>query len=169
MGARSLLLLRHAKWSWDDPALADFDRPLARRGREAAPRIAREMARRGWLPDAALVSPAARTRETWALAAGHLGNAPASFDPDIYEAPAERILAAIRKTGDEIASLLVVGHNPGLQELSTQLASHDSDDQALTRLTTKFPTAAVARFSFEGRWHDLAGARLEAFVTVREL
>src|SRR5690606_9257903 len=99
----------------------------------------------------------------------HMGNAPASFDPDIYEAPAERILAAIRRTDDKVATLLVVGHNPGLQELSTRMASHDSDDQALARLTTKFPTAAVAQFSFEGRWRDLKGARLEAFVTVREL
>lgn len=169
MGPRILLLLRHAKSSWDDPGLADFDRPLARRGREAAPRIASEMARRFWLPDAALVSAAARTRATWALAAGHLGDAPASFDADIYEAPAARILAAIRRTDDAVATLLVVGHNTGLQDLSQQIASSDSDDGALSGLTAKFPTAAVARFSFEGRWRDLTGARLEAFVKVRDI
>ncbi|MBE0695045.1 MAG: histidine phosphatase family protein, partial [Aquamicrobium sp.] len=83
--ARTLLLLRHAKSSWDDPALDDFDRPLARRGREAAPRMGREMARRGWLPDLALVSSSLRTRQTWALVAPELPrDIPASFDDTIY-------------------------------------------------------------------------------------
>ena len=64
---KQLLLLRHAKSSWDDPALADFDRPLALRGRKDAQRMGREIAVRGWLPQRALVSPAARTRETWEI------------------------------------------------------------------------------------------------------
>jgi len=79
MPIRQLLILRHAKSSWDDTALADFDRPLAPRGLKTAPLIGRELARRGWLPDLALVSPALRTRDTWRLVAQELPkNVPAS-------------------------------------------------------------------------------------------
>lgn len=169
---KALLLLRHAKSSWDDSGLADFDRPLAKRGREAAPRVGAEMARRGWLPDCALVSPATRTRETWDLAAAELPRpVPVAFDPAIYEAAAGRILAAIRQTPEEIATLLVVGHNPGLEELADLLASADSDKDALARLDQKFPTGALARFTFEGVWASLGegDARLEDFVRPKDI
>ena len=165
--ARTLLLLRHAKSSWDDPGLADFDRALARRGREAAPRIGAEMARQGWLPDRALVSTAARTRQTWALVAAELPReVHASFEDAIYEAPALRILAAIREAPETAASLVVVGHNPGMEDLAALLASPDSDPDALARMRAKFPTAALARFVFDGDWAGLGpgGARLAGFI-----
>ena len=169
--ARTLLLLRHAKSSWDDPALDDFDRPLAGRGREAAPRMGREMARRGWLPDAALVSPALRTRQTWDLVAAELPHpVPAGFDRSIYEAPAARILAAIRATPDATQTLVVVGHNPDFETLAAQLASPASDAEAMARMRRKFPTAALARLTFEGGWAELGpgGAALADFVTPRD-
>ncbi len=172
MTGRSLLLLRHAKSSWDDPSLDDFDRPLAKRGREAAPRIAREMARRGWQPDHALVSPALRTRQTWELVAEILpGGISHDFVPAIYEAPAARILEAIRAAPEDATCLLVVGHNPGLETLSTLIASRESDADALGRLSRKFPTAALARFSLGGAWRGLGPgtAVLEAFFTPKEL
>lgn len=169
---KTLLLLRHAKSSWDDPRLDDFDRPLARRGLKAAPRMGAEMVRRGWLPARALVSAALRTRQTWDLVAPQLpGAVPAAFDDTIYEAPPGRILAAIRRTPEDVASLVVVGHNPGLQDLATLLAASGSDPGALAALAEKFPTAALARLTFTGGWEDLGegGARLEAFVTPRQL
>lgn len=172
MTAKTLLLLRHAKSSWDDASLADFDRPLAARGREAAPLMGREMARRGWLPDAALISPALRTRQTWELVATELPKPPPpSFEPAIYEAPAARILAAIRKTPESNATLLVVGHNPGLEDLAALIAASDSDRDALARLERKFPTAAIARFTLREPWAALGrtGAALHDFLTPRDL
>ena len=170
MTEKSLLLLRHAKSSWDDPELDDFDRPLARRGHDAAPLMAAEMMRLGWVPDAALVSSATRTRQTWALIHERLGrDVPATFDPNIYEASAERILAAIRATDPDRSALLVVGHNPGLEDLSVRIASPQSNSDALDRLRAKFPTTALARFSFEGSWDELSNARLDAFLRPRDL
>src|SRR5919205_398092 len=84
-GMKTLLLLRHAKSSWDDPSQADFDRPLAPRGLKAAKRMGRELAFCDWFPERALVSPAARTRETWKLVAAELPNAPtADFPETLY-------------------------------------------------------------------------------------
>lgn len=165
MAFRTLLLLRHAKSSRDDATLDDFDRPLAPRGRKAAPVMAHEIARRGWQPDAVLVSAAKRTRQTWDLVAPKLGRTmPAVFERAIYEAPGARILDAIRTTADDVETLLVVGHNPGLEDLSVQLASNESNADALGRLKDKFPTAALARFTFDGDWRGLNVARLEAFI-----
>lgn len=172
MAAKTLLLLRHAKSSWDDDDLDDFDRPLAGRGREAAPRIGREMARHGWIPDLALVSPALRTRQTFALIALELSRPPEIvLDRAIYEAPAARILAVLRTVPEEAATLLVVGHNPGLEDLTKTLASRAGDPDALARLGEKFPTAALACLACDGAWSDLGPgkARLLAFVTPRLL
>lgn len=166
-----LLLLRHAKSSWDDPSLDDFRRPLAPRGEKAAPLIGREMARRGWLPEFALVSPATRTRWTWELVAGQLPAAcPARFSEAIYEAAPRDILAEIRKIPDKVSSLLVVGHNPGLELLAKTLAEPGSGPSALNRLNAKFPTAAIARFEVESDWAMLAAAsaRLTDFITPRD-
>jgi phosphohistidine phosphatase len=169
---KQLLLLRHAKSSWGDASLADFDRPLAPRGREAAPRMGREIARRGWLPDLALISPAARTRETWALVAAEFPARPKDSFPDgLYAAPAETLLAEIRQTPESVGTLLVIGHNPGLEDLARQIAGDASDAKALARLGEKFPTAALARFKVEGKWAKLAagGAKLTHFIQAKDL
>jgi len=169
---RHLFLLRHAKSAWDDPALADFKRPLAPRGKKAAPLMGREMARRGWLPDLALVSSAVRTRETWELAGAQLP-APCRthFSEAIYEAAPWRILAEINNVPDEVGSLLVVGHNPGLELLAKLLAAPGSAAAALDRLNARFPTAAIASLEVEPGWAELgaASARLTDFITPREL
>jgi phosphohistidine phosphatase len=169
---KQLLLLRHAKSSWDDPALADFDRPLAPRGRKAAPRMGRELAARGWLPQSVLSSPAARTRETWSLVAAELpGAASATFPKALYMATPERLLTKVRKTPESVTALLLIGHNPGLEELAALLASEDSDPRALKRLATKFPTAALARFQFDSKWAELhaGAARLSHLIQPRDL
>jgi len=168
---RTLLLLRHAKSSWDDPALDDFDRPLAKRGREAAPRMGREMARRGWLPDRALVSAALRTRQTWELVEVGLPHAvPAFSDRSIYEAPAERILDAIRSTPAGVETLLVVGHNPGIEDLVALLAAPGSAPEAMEKVRRKFPTAGLARLVLTGAWADLGpgSAALTDFLSPRD-
>ena len=167
-----LLLLRHAKSAWDKSSLADIDRPLAARGREAAPRIGRELAARGWVPDTVLVSPAQRTRETWKLLATELSGHPAPiFIDDLYLARAGRILATLRQSPKKTDTLLMIGHNPGIEDLARRLASDDSDPAALARLHEKFPTAALAHFEFAGAWTDLdfGHARLTHFVRPRDL
>ncbi|MFI0843671.1 SixA phosphatase family protein [Mesorhizobium sp. IMUNJ 23232] len=169
---KTLLLLRHAKSSWDDAGLADFDRPLAPRGLKAAPRMGRELAWRRWLPDAALVSPALRTRQTWELVAAELPDPPeAKFAKGIYDASADRLLSEIQKAPKTAGILLVIGHNPGLEDFSGSLASADSEAAALACLREKFPTAALARFVLDGEWNEMrpGAARLTHFLRPGDL
>ncbi|MEP4112180.1 MAG: histidine phosphatase family protein [Nitratireductor sp.] len=168
---RELLLLRHAKSSWDDATLDDAERPLAARGRKAAPVMARAIARRGWIPDLALVSPALRTRQTWALvAAGLPRSVETRLAPEIYEAEPDTILETIRSVPPAIRRLVAVGHNPGLERLTETLAGPDSDADALARLRTKFPTGALARFEVAAQWATLTSgaARLAAFLKPKD-
>jgi phosphohistidine phosphatase SixA/CHAD domain-containing protein len=169
---KKLLLLRHAKSSRDDPALDDFDRPLARRGEKAAPRIGRYLRDTiGW-PDLVMCSAAARTRRTWDLAAGKTGaGVPVRALRALYMAAPERLLASIRRAPDGVESLAVVGHNPGLQELAIRLCA-GGRAAALRRLTEKFPTGALAEIHLDvTRWRDAAPGtgRLRRFVVPRAL
>lgn len=169
---KTLLLLRHAKSSWDDSSLADFDRPLAPRGQKAAKRMGRELAERGWIPDLALVSPAARTEQTWALvSAGLSRKAAAKFPEALYEASVDKILSVIRKAPETANTLLVIGHNPGLEDLARQLAGEDSEPESVERLRQKFPTAALARFTIDHEWQELRpdSAQLTHFLVPKEL
>ncbi|MEP9371158.1 histidine phosphatase family protein [Mesorhizobium sp. KR1-2] len=153
---KELLLLRHAKSSWDDPAQADIDRPLAPRGRRDAPRIGRAIRKNGWRPKMALVSPAARTRETWQLAAAEMKHAPKpTFRDALYEAAPGQLLAELHGTPESVNSLLMLGHNPGLQDFILRLAGEGSDGEALERLHNKFPTCGLARLELEGPWKKL--------------
>lgn len=168
-----LMLLRHAKSSWQDASLADFDRPLARRGIAAAPLMGREMMRRGWLPDLVLVSPARRTRETWNLVARQWpdGARPVVMHDDIYEADAERLLDVVRKESRSADRVLLIGHNPAMEDLAALLAGHACDPDALSLMTAKFPTCALARLTFDGDWPSLGAdaARLDDFLRPRDL
>ncbi|MBZ9887070.1 histidine phosphatase family protein [Mesorhizobium sp. BR1-1-3] len=167
---RQLLLLRHAKSSWDDPDLDDFDRPLAERGSKAARLMGRELAARGWLPDLALVSAALRTRETWRLVAAELPVPPqVAFLKALYDASAADILSQIGQTDASSGSFLVIGHNPGLEQLARQLAGPGSDAKAIARLEEKFPTAALARVVFEGDWFGVSPARLTHCLRPKDL
>lgn len=169
---RQLLLLRHAKSDWSDGALADIDRPLAPRGKKVAPLMGAEMARRGWLPDLAFVSPAKRTRATWELVAPCLPTPPEAIFPDrLHMAGPDYLLSLVREAPWQIETLLVVGHNPGMEQFASMLAGAGSDPDALRQMREKFPTAALARFEFEGEWGELArgGARLTDFLSPRDL
>ena len=169
---KQLLLLGHAKSSWDDPALADFDRPLAARGLKAAPRMGRELARRDWLPDLALVSPALRTRETWRLVSAELpARVPVEFAEALFEATAGDILAEVQQAIASAGCLMVLGHNPGLEDLARRLAGPRSDAGARSKLEEKFPTGALARFVVDDEWADLAfgTARLTHCIRPKDL
>jgi phosphohistidine phosphatase len=174
---KTLLLLRHAKSSWGDPALADFERPLNMRGQKAAPRMGAYLRKQGLEPELALCSAARRAVETWALAAAALtksGTLPVSTKHlrGLYLAPPSRILAALQRTPDEVERLLVVGHNPGMEHLALGLAGTGSEPKALHRLQVKYPTAALAELRFEAkRWQDVSPAtgRLVRFVAPNDL
>jgi len=175
---RRLLLLRHAKAETAKPGRRDHDRILAERGRSDAERLGVYLSRHALVPEQALVSDSARTRETWTLLARALeprfDDADAErvrVDSRIYEAAPETILQAIRETGPQVGTLLVVGHNPGLQQLAAVLiASGDVD--ARQRLQESFPTAALAVIHFAtDDWAQVhpSGGRLEHFITPRWL
>lgn len=168
----SLLLLRHAKSSRDDPSLEDFERPLAARGHQDAPRMGREIARRGWRPDLVLVSPARRARQTWELASAFCADPPgARFQSGLYMAGAGQFLGLLHSLPDSADCILIIGHNPGMEEFALSLAGPGSKAKPLRLMREKFPTATVARFTFEGPWHGLAprGARLTHFIRPRDL
>lgn len=167
---RRLLLLRHAKSAYPQ-GVADHDRPLNDRGRAAAALMGAYIAREGLQPDHAMVSPARRTQETWEIVRAELADAPMETVPSIYEAAAARILDAIRSAPAEAASLLVIGHNPGLSDLAQRLAGEGPKD-LMRDLREKFPTAALAVLEFDAEdWAGIAagGARLRRFVRPRQL
>src|ERR1700741_2720135 len=116
---RRLLLLRHAKSSWAEPGASDHERPLNRRGQEAAPRIGAYLARHKLIPDRVLCSTARRTRETWELVAATATTAPPATFPERLYGPTPRApIQVFRHSVPQAASLLVVGRNPGLQEVA---------------------------------------------------
>ncbi len=167
-----LLLLRHAKSAWDDPALGDRERPLNRRGRRAADLIGDYLRQNSLQPDRALLSPAARTRETWKRLRKRWSQPlPEAEELDgLYLAPPSSILAAIRQAPADSARLLLVGHNPGLERLARRLAGDGSDPVALAALQAKFPTAGLAWLQFDAAdWSDIGEGRLLRFVTPRDL
>jgi phosphohistidine phosphatase len=166
---RRLVLLRHAKSDWPD--VADHERPLAKRGRRDAPVVGRWLGTSGYVPDAVVCSTARRARETWELASMGL-NAVApdacpavTYEPRVYEATVLGLLMLVREFDPAWRTVVIVGHNPGLAELASGLAS--PDDEAPHR----FPTAAVAVFGLPGSWADVAPGeeRLLAFTIPAEL
>src|SRR5437868_2709399 len=120
---KKLTLLRHAKSGWDAPVARDFDRPLNARGRKAARAMGREMRRLGLGFDRILASPALRVAETLTeVAQGYGGAVDTSFDATIYLAPVDTLLALVRAADDADARLLLVGHNPGMEQLALLLS-----------------------------------------------
>jgi phosphohistidine phosphatase len=132
---KRLYVLRHAKSSWDDASLADYDRPLNDRGLETAPFMGRLMRERGYLPDAVLSSPASRARTTAKLASEAAGGrSPILFDERIYEASPQTLVKVLSTVDDNASSAMVVGHNPGMEGLV----------RFLTGETAAMPTAGLA-------------------------
>jgi len=178
---RRLVLFRHAKSAWPD--VADHDRPLARRGQRDAPVMGRWLRDAGLVPDQVLCSTARRARQTWQLAQASLDAAPpVTFERGVYEGTAADLLALIRQVPSAAGSLLVLGHNPAIEDLALMLAATGPDTEngqgpnatppgSLERMRAKFPTAAIASLEFPGTWPALTQgqARLTAFVTPRDL
>jgi phosphohistidine phosphatase len=169
---RRLLLMRHAKAERLQPGGRDLDRVLDPRGRADAKTLGTYLVQHRSIPDLALVSTAARTRETWTLVAAVFAKArAASFDDRLYEAFPLPILEVIKQTAEDVGTLLVIGHNPGLQDLATMLVA-SGDIEARERLGREFPTSALATVSFVAEnWSGVhaRGGRLEHFVTPRWL
>ncbi len=141
---KRLILTRHAKSSWDDPAMSDHDRPLNARGRGAAEDLGGWLASRGYLPDEVLCSDAARTRETWERIAPTLPGAPRLvMKPALYHAGAEVMLAVLRHaTGDTV---MMVGHNPGIADFAERIVAQPPVHPQFRR----YPTAATLVASLE--------------------
>ena len=169
---RTIYLLRHAKSSWTDLSLDDIDRPLAKRGRRAGKLMAGYLRRRGWRPDVVLCSAARRTRDTLALLQeGFDGDVAMHVDRQLYEADAPALLHRLQCLDPAVSSVMMIGHNPGLEMLAAALAGR-GDEAAIQRMTTKYPTGALAVLTCEiGAWTDLStgGCRLEVFVSPRDL
>jgi len=165
---RTLVLLRHAKSGYP-PGVPDHDRPLASRGEHEAVLAGRWLAR-GPALDLALVSTAERTRQTWALVSAELDPAPERrLEPRIYEAHVRDLIEVVASVDDSVESVLLVGHNPGLEDLAVELAGSCRDD-ALARLRGKFPTSAIAVLQWAGPWGVVAPgcADLVDFVVPRD-
>lgn len=175
-----LSLLRHAKSSWDDPGLSDFDRPLAARGRDAAPRVGQWMgqwmaqwtAQTGAVPDLVLCSTARRTRETLDLIAPFLRvHPPVVFEEGLYHAEAPALLRRLQGLQPPVRHALLIGHNPGLHELALTLIG-EADAAELRALSAKLPTAGFAALVTGGStWSSLRSrsCRLAAFMTPKRL
>jgi phosphohistidine phosphatase len=155
---RQLILLRHAKAAVDSDTGEDFDRPLAARGREDAPVVAKALADAGADPQVALVSDARRTRETWELAKAAFPKAEVRVLGQLYHCTAETLLREAELAGVE--RVMLVGHNPGMHELATRMAHRNTALEI--RLRAKYPTAAGAVFT---RKDAGSSWKLQAFVT----
>lgn len=165
---RRLILFRHAKSAWPQ-GVPDKERPLAGRGRLAAPLMGAYIAGHGLVPDLALVSPALRTEQTWHFAAAEWPRMPrVVFEPAIYEASADRLLRVVKDQERAVHSLMLVGHNPGLADLMTALVTRNQRGE----LPGKFPTAGLAVIDLVADdWAEIAPrtGTLERFVTPRSL
>ena len=167
---RRLILLRHAKSDWPD--VPDQERPLAKRGRRDAPVVGRWLRGRGYLPDTVICSVARRTRQTWKLVAPELGGSPSvTFEPRAYAASALTLLHLVRELPGTCRAALLIGHNPGIEDLAAHLAEALDAAGPSPAPGLRFPTAAVAVLEFGRDWADLAPgrARLLDFATPADM
>jgi phosphohistidine phosphatase len=149
---RLLTLIRHAKSSWSDPDLADVDRPLNPRGKRDAPRMGRRLEEAGVRPDVVLSSPAKRARRTAKAVMRELSRKPAfAVEPSLYMADPDEMLDLVRRLGDSVEHVALVGHNPGMTELVQLLGAASIDN---------VPTAGVVRFEFDtDSWSEIGPGR----------
>jgi len=169
---KTLTLLRHAKSTWDDPVARDFDRPLNRRGRQAARTVGRAMRAEGLAFDHVIASPAVRVIETLAdVAEGYGADLKPAFDQRIYLASAATLLDVIHETDEGAGKLLIVGHNPGLENLAL-LLSRDDGNSFRSEIAVKYPTATLAEIDLPvGNWGEVAEGvgTITRFIRPRDL
>jgi phosphohistidine phosphatase len=156
-GARTLIAVRHAKSSWEHD-VEDHDRPLSGRGRRDADALGRLLAQRSLAPDLVLCSTAARTRETWERA--HAVGATAGevrLVRGIYHAWVPELVRLLRQTPDEVSTVLLLGHSPGIPDLVEHICVRtDSADWA--QLDQKYPTSGVAVVRVPSPWRELGNS-----------
>jgi phosphohistidine phosphatase len=146
--AKTLYLLRHAKSSWDDPGLADHDRPLAPRGVRNTAALAGHLRAAGISPALILCSSALRARETLAGIVPALEtDVEVRIEAGLYDARADRLLERLRDVRHDTPSVMVIGHNPGLEELAARIDAHSS--------AVPLPTATLATFELLDEWRTL--------------
>ena len=168
---RTLTLLRHAKSSWDDPVQRDFDRPVNQKGVRAARTMGEYCRREALVWDHVISSPAVRCIDTldgfWD---GYGKTLKPVWDRRVYLASCVTLLDLINEAPPQAENILLVGHNPGLEDLVLLLVPDDGETLR-DRLEVKFPTASLAVMAIEKPWSDLAahGARLTRFVRPRDL
>ena len=169
---KDLLLLRHAKSGWDNPELADADRPLSKRGRKAGVRLAGWFQTRKCRPSLILCSSARRTRETLDLLLPAWPKPPEiRYLERLYLAEPDELMACVQEVSDATPSVLLIGHNPGLQEMALLLLPESQAD-IRARIDAKFPTGALIRLSSRARsWSRLVPGKLKLveYVTPAEL
>ena len=142
MSERTLILLRHAKSDWSGGE-SDIDRPLSKRGRRQAPDAGRWLAHGVEGIDLAVVSPANRARSTWELASAELdGRPPTRMEDRLYAATAEELLGVVRALPNDVDTVVLVGHNPGIEDLVL----------LLTGESVSMPTSALAVIGLAGSW-----------------
>ena len=166
---RHLLLLRHAKSAWDNPSLADHDRPLSPRGATAVRRLHDHFVRAGYRPDLVLCSSARRTVDTLdGIRAALPKRATIDVSDELYLADAGTLLTRAQRLDDSIRCAVFIGHNPGLEDLAGRLVG-SGDDPLRAQLAAKFPTGALVALSFEGGWSELrtGAARIDALFVPR--
>lgn len=169
---RQLMLLRHAKSSWDDPGLPDHARPLNARGRRAAAAMAAAMRDLGLTPDIVLVSSARRTLQTLEALTPFEDGALVEPMDALYLAPCQRLIEEIRRTPETARSLLLIGHNPALHDLAlTLLGPSDKLREDARRLADGYPSGALVEFALACHWSQLGpgGGRLVRFLAPRDL
>jgi phosphohistidine phosphatase len=163
---KRLIVFRHAK-AVPHGSAPDFDRALASRGLGDAATVGRYLADELLIPDLALVSPALRTRQTWEQAARALGPVPVKLETAMYDASTGTLLGLVQGVGSDVRTVVLVGHNPGMAELSRDLVGH-GDRYAFARMRAKFPTSGLAVLDFAvEEWGEVSpgGGRLDRFVT----
>jgi phosphohistidine phosphatase len=167
---RYLYFLRHAKSSWNDHSTDDHDRPLAPRGRKAMKAMAQHIRKADVRPELILCSSAARARQTLDRVLPALpATTPFEVEDALYTFDSDQVLGRLRRIPAAVGSVMVVGHNPALQDLTLRLAAHGS---ALERVRTKLPTGALATLRIpRATWRSLrdGSAELVALVTPKDL
>jgi phosphohistidine phosphatase len=157
---RTLVIVRHAKSSWDFD-VDDHKRPLSARGRRDADALGRLLSQRSLRPDLVLCSTATRTRQTWDYAkAGGATSGEVQYVREIYHAWVPELLAMIREVPEQIHTLLVLGHAPGIPDLVEHLCVR-TDSTDWTQMDSKFPTSALAIVNVPGAWAELGKGRAE--------
>lgn len=171
---KTLTLLRHAKSGWDDPVARDFDRPLNEKGMRAAIVMGRKFREMEMGVDRLVASPAVRVMQTLdGFFEGYGATIEPIWDRRIYLASSSTLLDIVRETHADVANLMLVGHNPGLEDLILDLVADDGSSPLRDIVETKLPTASLARMSWRGEdWSALdarSGMTLDTLVRPRDL